>query len=302
MHPGQLTVSTATVRGLVDRQFPEWRGLRVRRVEGAGTGHAIFRVGDHLAARFPLKPGDADQVRRTLSAEAAAARELFGRTPFPTPEPLAMGEPGEGYPLPWSVQSWLRGHVAIDEDPGESADFARDLAEFVRAVRAIPTAGRRFTGNGRGGELRAHDEWLRTCLRNSERLLDVGVLRRLWRDMSELPRGTDADVMSHRDLIPGNVLVCGGRLTGVLDVGGFGPADPAVDLVGAWHLLEAGPRRVLRTELGCDDPEWDRGRAWAFAQAMGLVWYYIDSNPAMSRMGRRTLDRIVADLWESKVS
>jgi hypothetical protein len=25
---------------------------------------------------------------------------------------------------------------------------------------------------------------------------------------------------------------------------------------------------------------------------MGLVWYYADSNPAMSRMGRRTLDRI----------
>ena len=29
---------------------------------------------------------------------------------------------------------------------------------------------------------------------------------------------------------------------------------------------------------------------------MGLVWYYADSNPAMSRMGRRTLERIQADL------
>jgi hypothetical protein len=28
---------------------------------------------------------------------------------------------------------------------------------------------------------------------------------------------------------------------------------------------------------------------------MGLVWYYLESNPAMSRMGRRTLDRILAD-------
>jgi len=28
---------------------------------------------------------------------------------------------------------------------------------------------------------------------------------------------------------------------------------------------------------------------------MGLVWYYRDSNPPMSRMGRRTLARIVAD-------
>jgi hypothetical protein len=36
--------------------------------------------------------------------------------------------------------------------------------------------------------------------------------------------------------------------------------------------------------------------AWAFQQAMGLVWYYLDSNPTMSRCGKRTLDRIV-DAW-----
>jgi hypothetical protein len=28
---------------------------------------------------------------------------------------------------------------------------------------------------------------------------------------------------------------------------------------------------------------------------MGTVWYYADSNPPMSRMGRRTLERILAD-------
>jgi aminoglycoside phosphotransferase (APT) family kinase protein len=101
-------------------------------------------------------------------------------------------------------------------------------------------------------------------------------------------------VTAHGDLIPGNVLVSNGRLAGVLDVGGLGPADPALDLVSAWHLLEAGPRRVLREVLGCDDCEWERGRAWAFEQAMGATWYYVESNPAMSRTGRRTLDRILS--------
>ena len=33
----------------------------------------------------------------------------------------------------------------------------------------------------------------------------------------------------------------------------------------------------------------------AFVQGIGTVWYYVDSNPAMSRMGRRTLGRILAD-------
>ena len=101
--------------------------------------------------------------------------------------------------------------------------------------------------------------------------------------------------MTHGDLIPGNVLVRDGHLAGVLDVGGLGPADPALDLVAAWHLLEAGPRQSLRDDLGCGDVEWERGQAWAFEQAMGVVWYYAETNPAISRMGRSTLERILAD-------
>jgi aminoglycoside phosphotransferase (APT) family kinase protein len=132
------------------------------------------------------------------------------------------------------------------------------------------------------------------CLRRSEQVLDVPRLRREWEVLHALPRGAGPDVMSHRDLIPGNVLVSGGRLTGVLDVGQLEPADPALDLIAAWHLLEAVPRQVLRTDLGCDDLEWERGKAWAFEQALGLVWYYAETNPAMSQMGRRTLERVEA--------
>ncbi len=41
--------------------------------------------------------------------------------------------------------------------------------------------------------------------------------------------------MTHGDLIPGNVLVADARLAGVIDVGGLGPADPALDPVAAWR-------------------------------------------------------------------
>ncbi|MEU7696089.1 aminoglycoside phosphotransferase family protein [Microbispora hainanensis] len=292
MHAGQLTVTPETVRALIAEQFPQWRGLPVTGVASHGTVNAIFRIGDHLAARFPLQPGPVDETRRWLESEAEAARELAGATRFPTPEPVALGEPGAGYPLPWSVQTWLPGTVATDEDPGESVAFAHDLADLITDLRAVGTQGRTFSGNGRGGDLRAHDAWMETCFGRSEGLLDVPRLRRMWDAFRSLPREA-ADVMNHGDLIPGNVLVSAGRLAGILDGGGFGPADPALDLVSAWHLLEAGPREVLRLDLGCDDVEWERGKAWAFAQAMGLVWYYLETNPAMSRMGRRTLDRIM---------
>ena len=295
MHADQLAASPGMVRELVDEQFPGWRQLAITTVDAAGTVNAIFRIGGQLAARFLLRPGDAASVRRRLESEAAAARELAGRTRFATPEPVAIGEPGAGYPLPWAVQTWLPGITAADEDSGGSVAFAHDLAEFIGGVRAIGTGGRTFSGRSRGGDLRSHDGWMETCFEHSGQLLDVPRLRRMWEAMCKLPRGADGDVMSHGDLIPGNVLVSGGRLAGILDVGDLGPADPALDLVAAWHLLEDGPRQALRDDLRCDDLEWERGKAWAFEQAMGLVWYYADSNPAMSRLGRRTLERIQAD-------
>ena len=294
MHAGQLDVTTSQVRALIAHQLPQWRELPVRKVTSAGTDNAIFRIGERYAARFPLQPTAPDAALRWLRAEADAARELAGHTRFATPEPVAIGEPGEGYPLPWAVQTWLAGTVASDEDLGDSVPFARDLAEFIGGVRSIDTRGRTFRGKGRGGDLRNHDEWMATCFGHSEGLLDVPQLRRLWAAFRELPREAP-DVMTHGDLMPGNLLVAGGRLTGVLDVGGLGPADPAVDLVCAWHALEAAPRQVLRGALGSDDLEWQRGIAWAFQQAMGLVWYYVESNPVMASTGRRTLERILAD-------
>jgi aminoglycoside phosphotransferase (APT) family kinase protein len=122
---------------------------------------------------------DVGSTRRWLESEAEAARELVGRTRFATPEPVALGEPGAGYPLPWSVQTWLPGIVATDEDPGKSVGFANDLAEFIAGVRTIDTRGRTFKGKGRGGDLKSHDGWMQTCFGHSEQLLDVPRLRRM---------------------------------------------------------------------------------------------------------------------------
>ncbi|WNI25985.1 aminoglycoside phosphotransferase family protein [Streptomyces sp. ITFR-16] len=292
MHDDQVDVTAETVAALIREQFTEWSGKAIRLVPSTGTVNAIFRIGDGLSARFPLRLVDAAEALATLEREARAGAELAQVSPVPAPEPVALGQPGAGYPMPWSVQTWLPGTVAFDADPSGSDAFAEDLAGFVAALRGADTRGRAFGGEGRGGVLAHHDDWMAKCFAQSEGLLDVPRLRRLWSRFRELPR-TGADVMSHGDLIPGNVLVAGDRLGGVLDTGGFGPADPALDLVSAWHLLRQGPRNVFRRTLGCDDLEWERGKAWAFQQAMGVVWYYAESNPTMSGMGRRTLDRIL---------
>ena len=293
MHAEQIPINVDIVCRLVREQFPEWGELTVLDIHSEGTLNAIFRIGSDLAARFQLLPRELLEVRADLDAEAALGRELSEHSSFPVPRPVAIGRPGTDYPLPWSVQTWVPGTTATRVDAAGSVPFARDLATFIAEVRSIDMRGRVFTGRGRGGDLVDHDEWMETCFDESEELLDVPVLRARWSRLRELP-GHAGDVMCHGDLTPGNVLVREGRLSGVIDTGGLGAADPSLDLVSAWHLLDDDPRASLRAQLQCDDLEWERGKAWAFQQAMGLVWYYRTSNPAMSRWGRRTLERLIA--------
>ncbi|GAB3391295.1 aminoglycoside phosphotransferase family protein [Humibacter soli] len=298
MHDGQLEVTVDTVRRLLADQFPQWSNVPVVPVEGSGTVNAIFRIGDHHAARFPLVVDDPRVARHIIDAEADAARELSTIASVPTPVVLAIGDPGRGYPGPWSVSTWLDGSPATPDGLACSTEFAADVAGFIRELRDADTHGRAFSGGGRGGDLRAHDAWIEECLAKSVGHFDAGpvdvdALDDAWRSLRELPRHSP-DVMSHKDLIPANLLIDQGRLTGVLDVGGFGPADPALDLVVAWHVFDDGPRAELRRGLGSDDLEWKRGAAWAYVQAMGLVWYYARSNPTMSALGRSTLERVIA--------
>ncbi len=290
MHDDEVEVPPALVAELVRTRFPDWAGLPLTALHGTGTVNAVFRLGEDLVVRLPRRPGPAAQ----LPAELAATRELFGRTRFPTPEVVAVGDPGAGYPFSWSVVRWIPGTPADEVGTADAQDLAADLAEFVRGVRDLSLHGRRFSGDGRGGDLHRHDGWVRECFERSGELLDVPALRALWERYLRLPH-VSADVVTHGDLVPGNVLITGGRLAGVLDVGGLGPADPALDLIAGWHLFEGAARERFRAGCAGGDLDWVRGQAWAFVQAVGLVWYYVRSNPRMSSLGARTLARIVAD-------
>lgn len=294
MHHDQLHIDAAVVRGMIDDQFPQFRQQPVEPLTTMGTVNAIFRIGSAAAARFPLRAADPLICAGTLRRETAAMAELAEHSPIAAPRPIGLGWPGPLYPMPWTVQTWVEGDIATSDGLSASEAFALDLANFIASLRAVSTSGRGFDSQGRGGNLPDHDNWMTMCFEKSERLLDVPRLRRSWAKLLALPRCAP-DAMCHKDLIPANLVVKSGRLVGVLDTGGFGPADPSLDLVAAWHLLDRERREVLRSHLCSGTTEWKRGAAWAFEQAMGLVWYYRHSNPAMSALGRSTLRRILDD-------
>lgn len=297
MHSNQLEVDPTLVSILIADQFPQFRSERIVALNSAGTTNAIFRIGSAHVARFPLRMMNSDECRRLLEAEISAVGEFNSCCPLSSPKPIGIGHQSSVYPLPWMVQTWVNGSIASPTGLSDSCTFASQLAQLINSLRAVALKGRVFDGRGRGGNLRDHDVWMEQCFYESKDILDVARLRKLWADMRDLPF-LGYEVMSHKDLIPTNLLVDGERLVGVLDTGAFGPADPALDLVAGWHLLDRDRRAVLRALLRVDSLEWQRGAAWAFQQAMGLVWYYRETNPTMSELGRCTLSRLSEDYDE----
>lgn len=295
LHADQFDISTDTVRQLVTDQFPQWAHRQLSRVDSHGTAHALFRIGPDLVARLALRPGDPATRRAEIVAEHDAARRLSAVSTVPTPAPVAVGAPGAGYPLPWSVQQWLPGRsLMINEPEARSTEFAIALAGFVATLRTLPTEGRVFHGTRRGGQLTDQDDWMAHCLAQSRGLMDVDALRDLWSQLRKTPR-PEPDAWTHGDLMPGNLLSDGQRLSGVIDVELLGVADPALDLQPAWNFFTPGARTAFRATLDPSEDEWQRGRGWAFAQAMGCLWYYRESNPVMSETARHTLAALLSE-------
>lgn len=209
--------------------------------------------------------------------------------PAPVPQPLALGEPGEGYPGPWTAYRWVPGETASSARVGGSDAFARDLAGFVTALRGMDTAGRAWDGRGRGGPLPARDEGVRRALAESAHLADTARIAGIWARCRDTPRQDAADVWLHADLMPGNLLARDGRLAGVIDLEDARVGDPAVDLMPAWNLMTPGARETYRRALAVDDATWERGRGWAIVQAIAALPYYAGTNPVMADTARRTL-------------
>ncbi|WP_327393201.1 aminoglycoside phosphotransferase family protein [Streptomyces sp. NBC_01186] len=292
-HSGTHPIDDGLVRRLIAGQFSQWAGPVVERWPSGGTVNAVYRLGDDKVVRLPLGREGAEDVAR----EQEWLPRLAPRLPTPIPEVLGAGEPAQGYSWPWSVYRWLAGEHPEAGALSEPELLAEDLAAFVAAMRSItlPAAPKAH----RGGPVASLDAETRAAIEQLRGIPEEGVdcdaVAAVWEDALRAPGWAGPPVWLHADLMPGNLLVDGGRLSAVIDFGCAGAGDPACDLFPAWNLLPAGAREVFRAALGVDDATWRRGRGRTLSQALIALPHYRGTNPAMAHNARHVIRAVLEE-------
>lgn len=290
MHEDEIDTDEALVRRLLAAQFPHWAELPIQAVPASGTDNIIYRLGEALSVRLPRRRGSRVEW---LDKEFEWLPKLAPLLPLPVPSPIARGAPGEGYPHEWAIFNWLEGEDGT-RGPLDLAGAAVDLAELLGALRRIDPTGGPPAG-GRGGSLWPRDEGTRAGIAELGDLIDAAAVTAAWETALAAPEWDGAPGWIHGDLDARNLLVSGGRISGLLDWGALCVGDPACDVKVAWAVLDAETRPIFRELLEIDDATWARGRGWALSQAMIALPYYLHTYPVMVEQAWRWLAEALAD-------
>jgi len=280
IHADEVEVDEALVRQLVAEQFPVWADLPLEHA-GDGTVNVIYRLGRELSVRLPRRHGPESPDER----EARILALLASRLPVEIPRVVAHGRPGLGYPWFWSVHTWHEGELP-DAPPA-----VEEVAALIGALQAVDARDAPEPAGGRARPLAALEEYVRDALTR----IDVPGAFELWQRAARAPQWDRPPVWIHCDLDPRNVLVRSGRLAVVLDWGGAGAGDPALDVMAAWKLVAREERERFRDLLDVDDATWLRAQGWATAQALIALGYYtLENSPPLVHEARRWLAELGA--------
>jgi aminoglycoside phosphotransferase (APT) family kinase protein len=291
MHVDEVETDVELVRRLLAGQFRQWAELSIDPVVSYGTDHDIYRLGHRLAARLPR----IGWATRQAAKEGEWLPKLAPHLPLAVPVQLAVGVPAEGYPFAWSIYEWLPGENAN----GAIDDLDRaavDLAAFVNALRRIDTTGAHHRGpRERGAPLAELDDQFRESLAQLGDRVDGDAALRSWEESLNASVWGGVETWVHGDLLPGNLLIVDGRLSGVIDFGCLNVGDPACDLQTAWNVFSGDNRSRFFSELQADDASRLRGRGWALYQAVVALPYYWDTNAGMVRQALHALTEVLDD-------
>jgi aminoglycoside phosphotransferase (APT) family kinase protein len=287
------TIDVALARRLVDSQLRQWSQLPIAAVEFDGWDNRTFRLGSELTVRLPSGAWYAQQVEK----EQRWLPVLAPRLPLTIPALVARGEPGSGFPYPWSVYRWIDGELASNVRIGDLPGFARTLAAFLNALGRVDATGGPGPGQHnffRGGPLSTYEDEAFQALDELGGEVPRAAVERVWDDATSTLWEREP-VWFHGDVATGNLLVRDGRLGAVLDFGTSGVGDPACDTVIAWTFFAGASRERFRAELGVDPGTWSRGRGWALWKALISLVGHLENDSPDAAVARRDIEQVLAD-------
>jgi len=293
MPAAELEVRPELVRRLLRAQHPDLADLPLE-VVANGWDNVIVKAGDHLVVRLP---------RRQAAAQFIVNEQhwlpiLAPRLPLPIPAPLRVGQPGCGYPWPWTISAFLPGQTAARTPPADQRQAAESLGAFLAALHTTAATDAPVNAS-RGIPLAQRQQTFTQNLAALGGVVDPRAANRLWEAAVQAPAWPEPSVWLHGDLHPANIIVHDGRIGGVIDFGDITAGDPATDLSVCWMLLPptshehfwAGYARGTAHETGADLRL--RAKGWALALALVFLAYSSD-NPLLTRIGQRTLSSVLA--------
>jgi aminoglycoside phosphotransferase (APT) family kinase protein len=304
LHDDEADASLAIARDLLRRQAPELASLPLRPVSGTdgntGSDNVLYRLGTEFVVRLPRTSAAAGGMH----TETRLLPQLAGRLPVSVPEVVHVGSESPRYPYPWAVLRWIPGVDTWTARAGltgaQDIRLAQDLAQVVTALWEVPAVAYADVvptrGPGRrGGGLAALTEHLQAWLADADGLVDVDAVRGSWQESLAAADWDGRALLSHGDLIPGNLLVQGYQLSAVIDWGGAAAGDPALDLIPAWAVLGPRARERFRGAAAVEENSWLRARGYSLQQAVAGVVYYTPKRHPLADVMRRALEAILRD-------
>lgn len=263
-----MNINVDLAKKLINKQFPEFNELPIRKVASMGEDNYIYHVGDRMLIRIPRHGQYAAQAMTEQKWLPLLAPHLSVQIP----KPVASGTSSIEYHWNFSIYEWITGD-SLNTFSVHKVDYeslTKSIGGFLKELHSIDTqngpvaAIRNFW---KGGDLSVYTRETTnaiSCLINDE---DEPKALKIWEEALQSSWQKEP-VWIHGDLNAENIIMENNKLKGIIDWGNMGIGDPACDLVITWTFLPAKYRHFFKSLVGLDTATWQRAKGWALWKAL----------------------------------
>ncbi|MFB1083412.1 phosphotransferase [Jeotgalibacillus sp. JSM ZJ347] len=253
MNPWEAThpVSLEKAKDKIERAFPHLKPIRIQAC-GTGFDHTVYEVNSAYVFRFPRRQLGYEAMQYENRMLGSLVKLNFDGG-FQYPKPVFYKE-AEGDDYPYVGFTTIKGNVLTEEtDTDLLHQHAGELGVFLKQLHALPA-----------DQIDADTDHLHrlSSKRRKKHFYDIAqessaaipepLFEKLLHYIEQLEEWENptGNVPLHGDLHPKNMIVQGGRLTGIIDWGDAHIGHPAVDLSIGYACMTPAVRSVFFENYG----------------------------------------------------